>query len=115
MGGEWRGVRHLKYSLDGFADTEQPLAVIEDVFDGSPDRAEDLHDQIGLVTGEALDSTFDCQLLLGIVVEGFGGRVDLDILDDIEDDRQSGVDLGLIQGLARNLKYDPDDQGGDKP
>ena len=81
---------------------------MEDVFHCSPDRTEDLHDQIGLVTGEALGSTLDCQLLLGVVVEVLGGRVDLDILDDIEDDRQSGVDLGLIQGITRNLENDLD-------
>lgn len=84
---------------------------MEDVFHCSPDCAKDLHDQIGLVTGEALGSTLDCQLLLGIIIEVLGGRVDLDILDD----RQSGVDLGLIQGLTRYLKDDPDDQDGDKP
>jgi len=102
------GVRHLKYSLDGFTDTEQPLTVMKDVLDRSPDCTEDLHDQIGLVTGEALGSTLDCQLLLSIAPKVLGGRVDLDILDDIEDDRQSGVDLGLIQGLTRYTIDDPD-------
>ena len=80
---------------------------MEDVFYRSPDRAEYLHDQVGLLGRQALGSTLDCQLLLGIVIEVLGGRVDLDILDDIEYDRQSGIDLGLIQGLTRNLEDDP--------
>jgi len=41
------GVRHLKCSLEGFTDTEQPLTAVEDVFDCSPEGAEHLHDHTG--------------------------------------------------------------------
>ncbi len=87
---------------------------MEHVFDGSSDSAENLEDDIGLVTGEALGSTLDGQLLLGIVIEALGGRVDLDILDDVQDDRQSRVDLGLINDLAGRSGDDPDDQSRDQ-
>ncbi|MCK9557832.1 MAG: hypothetical protein PHO85_01175 [Candidatus Cloacimonetes bacterium] len=80
---------------------------MEHVFDGSSDSAEDLENDIGLLGWEGLGSPLHCQLLLGIVIQVFGGRVDLDVLDDVQDDRQSRVDLGVKclpvkKGLTEN-------------
>jgi len=75
-----------EHSLDGFTDREQPLAVVEDVLDSSPDSAEHLHNQTGLLGREAHCSSLHSQLLLGIVIEVLGSRIGFDILDDVQDD-----------------------------
>lgn len=42
----WAGIwaEASEHSLEGFADREQPLAVVEYIFDSTPEGAEDLHD-----------------------------------------------------------------------
>ena len=87
---------------------------MEHVFDGSSDGAEDLENDIGLAGREGLGGPLHRQLLLGIVIQVFGVRVDLDVLDDIQDDGQSRVDLGLVDLLPGGSEDDPVYQSRDQ-
>ena len=87
---------------------------MEHVFDGSSDGAKDLENDIGLLSWEGLGSPLHCQQLLSIVIQVFGGRVDLDVLDDVQDDSQSRVDLGLVDYTSSGSGDDPDHQSRDQ-